>query len=139
MNWFTHVTLSDKADKESAFVRLDDYCEHVEGDHSKLKVISKEHDSMGSESYGVCQECWDAIQKERDEEEGTCHDCKQVFKMKELKEWRWYDFYEPQGDEPLLLCESCLSSETHQHRVAKDKSDYELEVGREEDTDNYYG
>lgn len=136
MNWFTTVPVPESADKEAVFSRLDDYCEHVEADHSKLYKVSKEHDSMGSESYGVCEECWNKIKAERDEEEKVCYDCKHSFKMSQLNEWRWYDFYAPQGDEPLIICNGCLQGETHRNRVAKDDADYRAEMGHEEDPDD---
>lgn len=129
MNWFTKrytATLSDEM-KASRAAELDSLCEHVEEDGSKLHVVSREHDSMGSESYGMCEACFTAAEEYEGNQEDTCHDCHGVFKMKELKEWKWYDFSYQQGDEPLLICESCRVAEKHVERVRKDKADYDVE------------
>lgn len=139
MNWFTHSTITDKTNKTAKVAELHDVCEHVQEDNSKLVKVSYENDSFGSESYGMCQECWDKAQEAEAEQEENCTDCNQVFKMKELKEWKWYDFSYQQGDEPHLLCEGCRSAEKHIERVRKDKADYESEFGRDEDDDNFYG
>lgn len=137
MNWFTNASVSSLSDeaKASKVVELDDLCEHVEADSKKLYRISREHDSMGSESYGMCEECWNKAEEYEDNQEDTCHDCHGVFKMKELKEWKWYDFYAPQGDEPLLICESCQQAEKHVERVRKDKADYDAEFPPQDDFD----
>ena len=131
MNWFTstHVSRLSREAKASKVKELDDLCEHVEKDSTKLHYISREHDSMGSESYGMCQECWDKAKKYKEEQEETCHDCHGVFKMGELKEWKWYDFSHYQGDEPLLICSACCKSHKHIERVSRDKESYEAELG----------
>ncbi len=142
MNWLTAALVGNLSDdaKAEKVSKLDGICKHVEQDSTKLYKISREHDSMGSESYGMCKECCDKAQEYEDNQEDTCHDCHGTFKMKELKEWRWYDFYAPQGDEPLLICDTCRQSEKHIERVRKDKADYDEEFGiDDDDDDNYYG
>lgn len=142
MNWFTGALVGNFSDDKKAekVSQLDGVCEHVEQDSTKLYKINREHDSMGSESYGMCKECCDRSEEYEDNQEDTCHDCKGVFKMKELRAWKWYDFYAPQGDEPLLICDTCDQSEKHIERVRKDREDYEQEFGiDDDDDDNYYG
>ena len=58
-----------------------------------------------------------------------CDDCKQARARKDTIEWRWYDFYAPQGDEPLVICTECQSKPKHVKRVAKDEADYRYEMG----------
>lgn len=68
-----------------------------------------------------------------DYETEVCHDCKKPFFKKDGIEWKWYDFYAAQGDEPLSICNQCRKGETHRHRVERDRVDYEEEMGRYDD------
>lgn len=63
-----------------------------------------------------------------------CVDCKAVAFVKDTVTWRWYDFYAPQGDIPLVICKGCVGSELHHRRVLKDEEMARLE----NDGDNYH-
>lgn len=72
----------------------------------------------------------------RDYEIVRCNDCKQD-KFKYLTgEWRWYDFYAPQGDEALIICDCCWKLTRHQRRLAEDRAAFNAEMGID-DQDDY--
>lgn len=82
--------------------------------------------------YGVlepyCQSC---VQKENEEYENElvfCGDCKTLKPRKEVRSWRWFDFYAAQGDEPMLVCTSCWGAHRHQRRMEQDAIDREREM-----------
>lgn len=109
-----------------------DACEHVEADPTKAVHLFKEDDSFGPVGrYYTCEACREKTQKENDDADVTCDDCKGEFKKGETSEWRWYDFYAAQGDEPYVLCESCRKADKHKERVRKDRATREEE-------DEYY-
>ncbi len=110
-------------------VEENDCCEHFTADASKLVVVSYENDSFGREGYGSCQECYDKSLAVVEEETHTCTDCKKSVPLKDGLMWKWYDFYAPQGDEPLFVCNECRKLEKHRERLAKDARDYEWEFG----------
>lgn len=104
-----------------------DFCEHVT-DQSLDKAVGYfyERDSFGFVAARiVCEECKTAIQKEIDAELVYCHDCKKELPRGETIEWRWHDFYAPQGDEPYIICNTCRFKETHIQRKAQDEKAYE--------------
>jgi len=41
--------------------------------------------------------------------------------------WKWYDFYAAQGDEPLRICYACQKLAKHKTRVRRDREDYNAE------------
>lgn len=112
-----------------------DYCEHLQiGDIAKL--VFCEDDSFGPVArMAYCEECAVAAQEEADNELEHCHDCGNEVKAKDGSEYRWFDFYAPQGDEPLFICNSCRGKDKHQARVAQDKRDYDAEFGDQDDWD----
>lgn len=114
-----------------------DYCEHCSiEDFSKAVGFHYERDSFGYVgAHIVCEPCHEAIEEAEGEEETTCHDCKQNFKVKDTIEWKWWDFYGPQGDEPYVVCKECRLKPTHIERVRKDREDYEAECDRNDDDD----
>lgn len=64
-----------------------------------------------------------------------CCDCKKS-KFKYLtREWRWYDFYAPQGDEPMTICNECWTKPRHQERLARDRQELSEEMGWNNDDD----
>lgn len=123
MNWFVHSYPSVlKVIEDSA-------CEHVEADMSKCSVVVTEMDSFGKVGeMALCEECMKKIQEEEGREEVYCCDCKQTVLKSASQEWRWYDFYAPQGDEPLIVCKECSQKLPHLNRVAQDRFDYEEEM-----------
>lgn len=138
MNWFTKEAIStnpgfSKIDKCN---KLDNLCEHVKENNDLLYIVVSENDSWGKESTGLCEKCYDENNKSEDEEEVICEDCKGEFKKKDTIEWCWYDFYAPQGDEPLIICNSCKSKETHIERVRQDTKDSNEEFGDDYDDED---
>lgn len=124
MNWFTKAIVVTKS-LESKKELIDEWggCIHVEEDPSKLYAISYENDSFGLEGYCLCKDCLDMQTSIEDEEILTCHDCGAEHPRKEMKEWRWYDFYAAQGDEALIICPKCRVADKHVARVKKDRKD----------------
>lgn len=124
MNWFTESYVSNKT-PEAKKKHIDTWggCEHVTADPSLLAVIAYENDGFGREGYCFCQACHEKAEQEKGEEEVTCYDCKKEVKQKETYEYKWYDFYAPQGDEPLTICNECRKKEKHLARLRQDQAD----------------
>ena len=109
-----------------------DHCEHVQTGGKAYRAIY-ETDCCGPVGvYACCKECSEKIDAREDEEEVTCHDCGQDFPRKDTVEWKPYDFYAPQGDEPLVICNSCRMAEKHLERRRKDKADREAEFDEDD-------
>lgn len=108
-----------------------DYCDHVTADDlSKAVGYSYESDSFGLVAALICCEpCRERFQAAEAEVPTTCHDCGQKHPRKEVTAWKWYDFYAPQGDEPIEVCNGCWTLEKHQQRLARDVEDYNNEHG----------
>lgn len=138
MNWFTKEHIGNSSlEYKQKMVDQDGGCEHAEVDASVVAYVRYEKDSFGPvSSYACCEEC----DKKADEEEGnelhTCHDCNQDKPRKDGIEWKWYDFYAPQGDEPLFICNCCQKEPKHLQRVETDRRNYEEEFGKDEDNGN---
>lgn len=124
MNWVVHG-------QKQTITEEWDHCEHLNvGDVAPYMV--GEQDSFGPVArMGMCQECHDKYKEEQEQELEYCHDCGQEKPMKEMRQWRWYDFYAPQGDEPLMICDDCSVKDKHKERVRKDNEAYEREMGDE--------
>lgn len=124
MNWFVHG-------QKQTITEEWDHCEHLEvGDVAPYMV--GEQDSFGPVARtGMCKECHDKYKEEQEQELEYCYDCGQEKPMKEIREWRWYDFYAPQGDEPLMICDECSVKDKHKERVRKDNEAYEREMDDE--------
>lgn len=112
-----------------------DFCGHV-----SRKKLNKgvgffyERDSFGYVfAEIVCEGCRDKGMKEIAESIEVCADCGQEHPRKNTRQWRWYDFYEPQGDEPRIICNGCWELPKHVQRMANDKADYEHEFGDRDD------
>lgn len=58
-----------------------------------------------------------------------CDQCAQSVPRYLTREWKWYDFYPAQGDEPMVLCNECNSSDEHRERRARDEADRRAEFG----------
>ena len=118
MNWFKHDYPTDPM----KVVIMDSACEHCESDISQAFVIAKEMDSFGPvASHVMCKACFAIAQEEEAKEEVFCADCKTTVLKSEALEWRWYDFYAAQGDEPRIICKTCWSLPKHQHRIERDR------------------
>jgi len=136
MNWFTSESVKFKPKEEKQkLVNEHDSCEHVTADPSLLVKVQYENDSFGREGYCLCQECLDQCLKEEAESTVCCYDCKGTFKKSETTEWRWYDFYAPAGEEPLIICNTCRAADTHLRRCDQDHANYTAECGSHDDED----
>lgn len=133
MNWFTK-TYCGTFPLERKVELLEEHggCDHVENDPSLMFCVSYENDAWGREGYCMCQSCTENAEEAEGQEMVTCHDCGQEFQKKDTIEWRWYDFYAPQGDEPLTICEGCRHKETHLERRRRDRADLEEELDQYE-------
>lgn len=111
-----------------------DFCEHVkEDDLSQAVGFFYERDSFGWVFTEICcQACKDKVKAEEAEVLVTCADCALPHPRKSTSEWKWYDFYAAQGDEPTIICNGCWSAEKHQQRMARDQQDYNAEFGHNE-------
>lgn len=136
MNWVSNKPFPKNGSIEDG----SDLCEHVEADNSLANWIFCEDDAFGPVIRNVvCKECKEETLKEMAEEEECCWDCRDTFKMKDLKEWRGYYFNRNEGDEPLLICKTCLELPTHQRRIKKKEEDRAFEEGDDEpDYDDYH-
>ena len=75
--------------------------------------------------------CPSCIQKDNEAYENElvgCCDCKTLKPRKEIRSWRWYDFYAGQGDTPWNICTDCWGKPKHQYRMAKDAEDRAQEM-----------
>ena len=131
MNWFTRGA----ATKVGEF---DDVCEHVEQDESLAAFYSQENDSFGIvDRYVMCKECSDAQEKALEEELVGCRDCGIQKPAKEITAWRWYDFYAPQGDEAVNVCDACWKQPKHIERMEDDARSRAWELGEDLDEEDY--
>lgn len=139
MNWFTNKVIAGNSTKYKAEKASDDACcEHVEADPSVAFMQHMEQDSFGMvASYVCCEACNQEFEDYEDNIEHTCYDCKSKFKAKDGIAWKWYDFYAPQGDDPLYICNTCRTKPKHLERVRKDRADYEEEFGISNNSDDY--
>ncbi len=131
MNWIVHKVVKLT---EHNVNNADEVCEHLKVGDSAHMV--GEQDSFGPVArFYYCTDCLAVIKEREDAELVLCHDCGEEKPQSEVMAWRWYDFYAPQGDEPLMVCSECRTKPEHLNRVARDKADYEREFG-DESTDN---
>ena len=141
-NWFTEQPFSNVSEEKRivAVGKLEDMCEHVSEHPEMLYMVSRENDSFGVVGeYGMCQACYRKMRDDIDSKEVTCHDCGNVVLKKNTISWKWYDFYAPQGDEPMIICHDCRVKDKHKRRIIQDRHDYESEMGSysHEDCDDY--
>lgn len=124
MNWFVH-------DTNKTITEEWEHCEHLEVGQSAPYMVG-EQDSFGPVArMGMCKECYDKYKEEQEEELEYCYDCGEKKPMKEIQRWTWHDFYPPQGDEPLLICDDCSVKDKHKNRVRRDNEAYEREFDDE--------
>jgi len=100
-----------------------DKCMHVEKDATKAFAVHCEDDSFGPVLRNVvCEECFTKAEKASAEVLCTCSDCRKAVRAEDTREWRWFDFYAAQGDEPLVLCLGCWEAPKHLERMAEDRN-----------------
>lgn len=132
MNWIVRRVIKTVTQEQ-----FDEYehCDHVKVGESAY--YGCEHDSFGPlDGYLCCETCRESQRKSEAEELVYCNDCGKEHPRANTVAWKWYDFYAPQGDEPIIVCDTCRLAARHQRRVAKDQADYNREFGHEVDTDD---
>lgn len=101
-----------------------EHCKHILEGQAQAYACFCEDDSFGPLTrYITCQSCHDEAKQEHAEQTTHCNDCKKEVKNTDMRQWRWYDFYAAQGDEPLDICISCWQEPKHQERIRQDKLD----------------
>lgn len=103
----------------------DDYeggnCEHLkEGERAHGR--SQEIDSMGSESYLMCRECYEKLVAEHNEELVRCNDCLLSFKRSQTITYTPYEeSAEPEYQRvKFSVCKDCQGQEKHLDRLRHD-------------------
>lgn len=115
----------------SNFKMIEEPCEHIlAGEPCYCEYVESDSFGIVGESP-VCKDCYDKIELEAQAEIHSCHDCHKKVPASEGVFWRWYDFYAPQGDEPMFICNECTVKPTHINRREKDQRDYNYEMGRD--------
>ena len=115
MSYFKSVSVPATQPQPDTF----EACEHVTADWSLAVQGTAETDVWGSDiPYFCCQKCVDLQGEEI--HESPCEDCGAEVKVSEMREWRWYDFYAPQGDEPVYICKGCQLGPKHRKRIKED-------------------
>lgn len=134
MNWFTsNIIAQYSVKRKQELIEQDGGCEHVEHNPELAYAVKRENDSFGVVGqYVVCQACDKKVDEEEGQVEHVCGDCKQTFKAKDGIAWKWYDFYAPQGDTPLMICNCCKVLPQHLGRVRQDQRDYDEEFGHDD-------
>lgn len=128
MNWFTRSAIIGTTEAKKKMIEEDGGCDHVVADPDLAVSVSREKDSFGTVGqYVCCAECLNKQAEAENEVKYCCTDCKSMVAKKDGLHWRWYDFYAPQGDEPIFVCNPCRVLPKHQNRVRQDREDYEAE------------
>lgn len=105
-----------------------DKCEHVDANPSVAYAVQTEDDSFGPVGrYIICKACYDDSKAAEGNRTVICHDCKQPKLAMNTINWKWYDFYDEQGDEPIIVCNDCMKGPAHKQRVQEDRRDRERE------------
>lgn len=105
-----------------------DLCDHLEVGQV-APFWAGENDSCGPVArYGMCAKCYEEHKEVQKEIEEICHDCGNEYPRSKVIFWKWYDFYAPQGDEPLVICDTCATKEKHKKRVREDDIAYQREM-----------
>lgn len=116
-----------------------EHCEHILAATACAVAVLCEDDSFGPLTrYAVCKACHDKAKAEHNAQLVTCCDCKQHKPRSDVRQWRWFDFYAPQGDEPLDVCKACWDEPKHQSRLAQDRMDAQAERDYDHDYDYSY-
>ena len=94
-------------------------CKHLK-ENDEAYGYSRERDSFGSETYLMCEKCYKQHLKDYSEELVTCHDCGQEVARCGMIAWKPFDYHEPSGDKPLMICNSCSLQMKHLDRINDD-------------------
>lgn len=118
----------------------DDYeggnCGHLQ-EGQRAFGRSVEMDSMGSESYLLCEACYKAATTERMAEKVLCYDCKQSFTRSQTTAYTPYDEACEREHQRVVLtiCNSCQKQEVHLERLRQDKRQMERDLEDLDPTD----
>jgi len=128
-------SLSTKRDSRSIKACLadnrSDFCEHVEESKETAYAVFCEDDSFGPVGRRVvCKDCHDRAIGADNCSLVRCQDCCKDVTKSDTREWRWYDFYAAQGDEPRVICNECWKAPKHVARMDDDDDSYDEEMGR---------
>lgn len=127
MNW-ENKAFSGPAIQRALSDTRSDMCTHVEALRTTAYVVLMEDDSFGPVGREVvCKECFDKAEDIEANRSVTCCDCDGVYLKKDTIEWRWWDFYAPQGDEAMTLCMPCLKAPKHLKRCKRDREERKAE------------
>lgn len=121
--------------RASELAREDGCCEHVEAG-APIFAVGCEDDSFGPLArIGNCEACYHASVAAHAAEMVVCNDCKKEVPRSQATEWKWWDFYAPQGDEPLVICDQCRKLPKHIERVRADRADREETIDAQDRAD----
>ena len=104
-----------------------DYCRHLS--HIKKNVGKRvwkytESDCCGTVGvYICCNVCKKRHDKREANELVVCNDCDCEMPRSDTHEYRWYGFNHYEGDEPLVVCTSCMTKPAHLKRIAQDRKE----------------
>lgn len=119
----TNITYGNASSLSSDVLERADRCVHAQVDLSLGVKYSMESDTFGI--LEVCVQCKTCFEEtKRQDRLNHCHYCGAE---KETDQWRWYDFYAPQGDVPLEVCSDCWDGPAHQRRISRDNDNYEMD------------
>lgn|SRR5574343_65664 len=111
----------------------DGCCPHIVVGTQRAHLIG-ESDNFGPVFRRiVCNECHAAIKEAVDNEKVVCNDCGGMYRKADTEEYHGYGFSEEDGDDPLIICKSCLDSCKHQWRLEGDLVLRELDSELEEE------
>ena len=98
-----------------------DRCEHVDTDPTLAYAVFCEDDSFGIVMRNiVCEPCHAAV--EAKPAWPGCEYCTEHRTNSEVSQWKYYDFYEGQGDLPVYVCHDCREhNEKFKAMVARDR------------------
>jgi len=136
MNWMSKTSDARRWAEDGR----SDLCEHVERDRTLAYTVYREDDSFGPVGrYVACKKCADKADEEEAASIYRCDDCGRDVQRRAGRMWRWYDFYAPQGDEPLFICNQCESGPVHTARKRRDREEEQREYPQDFPDDDDFG
>lgn len=115
-----------------------DTCEHL-SIGQKAAVVICEDDSFGPVlRMAYCEDCGKEAEENFNARLEECSSCGKDVPLKDICQWKPYDFHAPSGDEPTMLCDNCWNSDRWVKVRAKDKADMEAEMAHWDDADDGY-
>lgn len=138
MNWFTH----SRSDLVVGFGKDGGVCEGGNCEHlkhgDKAYGQSSENDPWGSESYLMCQKCFEAFVEARKVEPIDCDDCgRDVPRNKTVSHIPYYVDEFPREKWKKVICEDCQKLPRHLRRLAIDEEEREQDRQRSDELDDW--